>query len=97
MFIIVKVCRYYKDKCFVCNNFGFFFSDFLGEEKNNEEKFYGLMKVKLYYNFFYDIGYKYKIYEKSVSNDIMKECDSEDSNLEIVFICDISYDNIINK
>ncbi|NP_001034329.2 uncharacterized protein CXorf66 homolog isoform 2 precursor [Mus musculus] len=92
-----KVCRHYKDKCLVCNNSGFLLSDLSGEEKNNEEKLYGSMKVKPHHNPFYDTGYKYKTYEKSVSNDTMKECDSEDSNSEIVLICDISHDNITNK
>ncbi|XP_021044520.1 uncharacterized protein CXorf66 homolog [Mus pahari] len=90
-----KLCRHYKDKCLVCNTSGFLLNDLSRKEKNNEENLYGSVKVKPHLKPFYDTGYK--TYQKSVSNDIMKEPESEDSNTEIVFIYDISHDDITNK
>ncbi|XP_006257663.1 uncharacterized protein CXorf66 homolog isoform X2 [Rattus norvegicus] len=92
-----KTCRHYKERCLVCNTSGFLLNDLSGAEKNHAGNICGSMKMKPCLHTFYDTEYKYNYYQKSVSNDTMKMYDSEDSNAEIVIICDTSQDDITNK
>ncbi|GAB1302819.1 Predicted gene 7073 [Apodemus speciosus] len=92
-----KTCRHYKDKCLVCNASGFLLNDLSGAEKKHAGNLHGSMKMKTRLEPFNDTGYKYKSYQKNASNDAMKIYDSEDSNAEIIIICDTSHDDITNK
>lgn len=91
-----KTCRHYKDGCLVCNTCGFLLNDLSGAEKKFGD-ICGSLKMKPCLPPFYDTDYKYNYYQKSVSNDTMKMYDSEDSNAEIVIICETSQDDITNK
>ncbi|XP_031229732.1 uncharacterized protein CXorf66 homolog [Mastomys coucha] len=92
-----ETCRYYKNECLICNTSRFILNDFSGTEKRLAGYFYGSVQRKPCSEPFCETEYKYKTYEKSVSNDTMKAYDSEDSNAEIVIICDTSHDDITAK
>ncbi|XP_028640083.1 uncharacterized protein CXorf66 homolog [Grammomys surdaster] len=92
-----KTCQHYKDKCLVCNISGFLLNDLSEAEKKHAGNLYGSMKVKPRLDPFYATGYKYKSYQNSVSNNALKTYDSEDSNAEMIIICDTSHDDITTK
>ncbi|XP_034340679.1 uncharacterized protein CXorf66 homolog [Arvicanthis niloticus] len=92
-----KTCPHYEDKCLVCNTSELFRNDLSVAEKNHAGNLYGSMMVKPCLEPFFDTGYKYKSYQNSVNNNTGKMYDSEDSDEEIVIICNTSHDDIMNK
>ncbi|ERE63874.1 hypothetical protein H671_xg20634, partial [Cricetulus griseus] len=90
-----KTCRHYNEKCLICNTPEFLLND-LWEPKKEEHA--GLLqvsrKMKSSPKPFSETDYSYSETEyysyQDESNDTMKTYDTEDSDAEIVIICDTS-------
>ncbi|CAH6780320.1 Gm7073 [Phodopus roborovskii] len=90
-----KTCRHYNEKCLICNTPEFLLNDPLGTNKEHAENPHGSRDMNSSSKSFYETDYMYSgtefnSYQDNESNDTMKTYDSEDSNAEIVIICDTS-------
>ncbi|XP_005086543.2 uncharacterized protein CXorf66 homolog [Mesocricetus auratus] len=90
----VKTCRHYNEKCLICNTPEFLPNDLLGPQMENAGNPYVSKKMKPSPKSFYETDYTYSETEynscQDESNDTMKAYNSEDSDAEIVIICDTS-------
>ncbi|XP_057615517.1 uncharacterized protein CXorf66 homolog [Chionomys nivalis] len=93
------LCQYYKEKCLTCNP-EFLLKDLAGSKREHAGNPYASKTMKPFPKSFYEAeykyterAYKYKCYKDNESNETTKTCDSEDSDTEVVIICDRSHED----
>lgn len=92
-------CQYYQEKCLICNP-EFLLNDLAGPRREHAGNHYVSNAMKSFPKSFYgaqykytERGYKYKCYQDNETDETMKTYESEDSDTDIVIICDKSHED----
>ncbi|XP_047391287.1 uncharacterized protein CXorf66 homolog [Sciurus carolinensis] len=93
--VLAKNCQYYKEKCLVCKTTSETLVHISEAKKENSGNLFSSSNMKTFPRSFQKVDSKDDVYYDNVSDSDMMTYDSDDSETEIIIICNIRSNNII--
>ncbi|XP_042523539.1 uncharacterized protein CXorf66 homolog [Dipodomys spectabilis] len=96
--LLSKRCQCFKERCLVCNpSSELLINNISAAMKKNTLNFYVSSKRQYYSIFYPEVDSNNESYQESMSNDDSMMYDSDDSDAEIIILCNINRDEVFPK
>ncbi|XP_048192672.1 uncharacterized protein CXorf66 homolog [Perognathus longimembris pacificus] len=95
--LLAKRCHCFKERCLVCNPSSELLLTNISDAMKSSLNFYVSSKRQYYSVYYPEVDSNNESYQDSMSNDDSMTYDSDDSNEEIIILCNTRYDDDVPK